>query len=85
MAHFFLTGAAGWLGKAVVSRLAEGYPEHDFLRGHLVVDSITAQVLPGDVYPLLLLTTIVPRGSTGSGHDLVVHFASLLRLAAPIQ
>jgi nucleoside-diphosphate-sugar epimerase len=48
MAHYFVTGAAGWLGKAVVDRLVRGFPENESLSSGLVVDSVSAFVLPGE-------------------------------------
>jgi nucleoside-diphosphate-sugar epimerase len=46
MAHYYVTGAAGWLGKALINRLVNGYPENEILEKQLQVDSITALVLP---------------------------------------
>lgn len=48
MAHYFVTGAAGWLGKAVIDRLVSGFPENENLGSLLKVDSISALVLPGE-------------------------------------
>ena len=52
MAHYYVTGAAGWSGKALVNRLVNGYPEHDTLQDRLQVDSITALVLPHEAEQL---------------------------------
>jgi len=46
MAHYYVTGAAGWSGKALINRLVNGYPEHETLHNRLQVDSISALVLP---------------------------------------
>lgn len=46
MAHYYVTGAAGWLGKALINRLVNGYPENEILKHQLHVDSITALALP---------------------------------------
>ena len=46
MAHYFVTGGSGWLGKAVIDRLSRGFPDYPELDAKVRVDSITALVLP---------------------------------------
>ncbi|HYQ70561.1 MAG TPA: NAD(P)-dependent oxidoreductase [Gammaproteobacteria bacterium] len=46
MAHYYVTGAAGWSGKALVNRLVNGFPENETLGSRLQVDSVSALVLP---------------------------------------
>lgn len=48
MSNYFVTGASGWLGKAVINRLVNGFPQHSVLKQSLQVDTITALVMPGE-------------------------------------
>jgi len=48
MADFFVTGAAGWLGKALISRLIDGFPESKVVDDRLEIDTIHALVMSGE-------------------------------------